>query len=126
MPRPRKNRIIRGCPPAHIFKPAGVPARDLDNAILSHGEYEAIRLADLEGMSQEEGAKRMGISRATFGRILNSGHRSIADALVNGKTLVIEGGDYRVRDEQHPEKFIPGRCRRGRRGRGQGRFRGGD
>lgn len=55
-------------------------------------EYEALRLADLEGLYQEQAAERMGVSRPTFGRILSSAHRKVAEALVGGKTLRIDGG----------------------------------
>jgi len=120
--RPRKRRIIRGCPPAHIFKPAGIPAKDLEVLILSHEEYEAIRLADLEGMSQEEGAKLMGVSRATFGRVLRSAHRVVAEALVKGNILSIEGGDYKSVDIHSPNGYMIGKCvmKRHRHGRSRG------
>ena len=55
-------------------------------------EFEAIRLADLEGLYQEDAADRMGISRQTFGRIVASAHAKVAEALVKGKALKIEGG----------------------------------
>lgn len=59
---------------------------------LTLDELEAIRLADLEGLYQEDAAGQMKISRQTFGNIINSAHKKIADALVNGKALKIEGG----------------------------------
>ena len=123
-----------GCPPAHVFKPAGVPAKQLQTVVLSHEEYEAVRLADLEGLNQEEGAEKMGVSRATFGRILNSAHGVISEALVMGKALAIEGGDFLFEDPRFPGHFISGRCARrgpgkgrgyGRGHRGPGRFGGG-
>ena len=81
-----------------MFKPAGIPARDLEAIVLALDEMEAVRLADLEGLYQEEAAERMGVSRPTFGRIVESGRRKIADAIVRGKALVIEGGPvHRVR-----------------------------
>jgi hypothetical protein len=55
-------------------------------------EFEAIRLADLEGLYQQQAAKRMGVSRTTFGRILDQAHRKVAEILVHGRTLTIEGG----------------------------------
>lgn len=119
MSRPRKEKIVRGCPVSHMFKPAGVPAHRLEVAVLSHEEMEAIRLADLEGLTQERGAEEMGISRATFGRLLQSAHGIIADAIVNGKSLSIDGGVYVSPDEQIPGGFTPGRCggrHHGRRG----------
>lgn len=123
MPRPRKRRIIKGCPPVHMFKPAGIPAKDLEVLILSHEEYEAIRLADFVGMSQEDGAREMGVSRATFGRILHSAHRVVAEALVKGNALSIEGGDYMSADMHSPDGYMIGKCAMKRHR--HGKFRGG-
>jgi predicted DNA-binding protein (UPF0251 family) len=75
-----------------VFKPAGVAARNLQQVTMTLDEFEAVRLADLEQLYQEQAAARMGVSRPTFGRILTSAHRKIADALVGGKVLRIEGG----------------------------------
>ena len=92
MPRPHCCRRISGMPPAPLFKPAGVPLRALDVVAMTLDELEAIRLADLEGLYQEEAAAWMGVSRATFGRILDAAHRKVAGALVEGRALRIEGG----------------------------------
>jgi rubrerythrin len=62
--------------------------------VLTVDEFEAIRLADLEGLYQEEAAKKMKISRQTFGNIISSAHGKIADAIINGKAIKIEGGVY--------------------------------
>ncbi len=64
----------------------------LELIVLSLDELEAIRLADLQGDQQEQAAIKMNISRPTFGRILERAHRTVADALLNGKALQIEGG----------------------------------
>ncbi len=77
---------------ASIFKPAGIPARYLDEVRLTLDEFEALRLADLEGLYQEQAALRMEVSRPTFGRILDVAHQKVAEALVSGKALRIEGG----------------------------------
>ncbi len=132
MPRPKKYRIIRGCPPYHIFKPAGLPVRSIEYVALPHEGYEAIRLADLEGLSQEEGAKRMGISRATFGRILENAHRKVAEALTRGKGLLIEGGNFQIpgllagicMENRGGSEIMMGRFGRGGQGRGGGRGKG--
>lgn len=87
-----KYRIINGRPITNIFKPAGIPQRELDEVVLALDELEALRLADFEGLYQEEAAKRMGISRQTFGNIIESARKKVADVLVNGKSLRIEGG----------------------------------
>ena len=96
MPRPFKCRRIHGCPGANYFKPRGVPMYALEEIIFNVDEYEAVRLADLEGMYQEEAAEKMNISRQTFGNIVESARRKIADSIVNGKALRIEGGVYKM------------------------------
>lgn len=55
-------------------------------------EFEALRQADLVGLYQRQAAEQMGVSRPTFSRIIESAHRKVADALVHGKALRIEGG----------------------------------
>jgi predicted DNA-binding protein (UPF0251 family)/predicted Fe-Mo cluster-binding NifX family protein len=92
MPRKPSFRYVRGDPGAAIFKPAGIPARTLEEVVLGLDEFEAVRLSDKEGMYQSEAAERMEVSRATYGRILESARRKIAEALVAGKALRIEGG----------------------------------
>lgn len=92
MSRPKYCRRI-GCLPDNIyFKPKGIPASNLEEIVLSLDEYESIRLADFEGLYQEEAAQKMNVSRQTFGRIIDSAHKKIADIIVNGKALKIEGG----------------------------------
>ena len=94
MARPHKCRRI-GCDPrTGYFKPRGVPVRRLQEVILTLDEFEAVRLADLEGMYQQEAASTMNVSRQTFGNIITSAHRKIADALINAKALKIAGGTY--------------------------------
>jgi predicted DNA-binding protein (UPF0251 family) len=90
--RPFKCRRIHGMMNVNYFKPRGVPLGSLEEVILKIDELEAIRLTDLEGMYQEEAAKKMDVSRQTLGNILHSAHKKIADSLVNGKALRIEGG----------------------------------
>ncbi len=92
MSRPHCCRRISGKPAASMFKPAGVPARELDEIVMTLDEFEALRLADLEGQYQEQAAERMGVSRSTFGRIVDSAHRKVAEVLIEGKALRIEGG----------------------------------
>jgi predicted DNA-binding protein (UPF0251 family) len=83
-------------PVAEFYKPRGVPLSSLEQVTLTVGEFEAIRLSDLKELHQEEAARRMGISRQTFGRILNEAHRKIAKCFVEGKALKIEGGNYTI------------------------------
>lgn len=100
MPRPFRCRRVGRSPDADYFKPRGVPAAQLEVVALQVDELEAIRLADLEGLYQEDAAKRMEISRQTFGNIIAAAHKKVADALVNGKALRIEGGVVKM-NEKH-------------------------
>lgn len=121
MPRPRNCRRIGCMPQANYYKPRGIPLSVLQHINLTYDELEAIRLADLEGMYQEQAAEKMNISRQTFGRIIESAHKKIADALVNGKALSIEGGAIELDNAappQGPRRFGYGRGGRGRHGRG--------
>ena len=88
-------------PGVTFFKPAGIPLRALEESRLTVEEAEAIRLKDLEGLEQEEGAEKMNISRPTFQRVLASARQKIADALLNGKAIRIEGGNF----EMSPRRF---------------------
>jgi uncharacterized protein len=90
MSRPKKCRCINCSPNASYFKPKGIPLINLEEVLLSLDEFEAIRLADHEGLYHEEAAVRMSISRATFGRILEIARSKVADAIINGKALKIE------------------------------------
>jgi predicted DNA-binding protein (UPF0251 family) len=94
--RPHKFRKISCLPDVPYFKPAGIPVRHLQEIVLTIDEYEALRLADLEKMYHENGARKMGISRQTFGNILTRARFKIADSIVNGKAIKIEGGVYQT------------------------------
>jgi predicted DNA-binding protein (UPF0251 family) len=83
-------------PESNYFKPRGIPLSALEEVILTVDEFEAIRLADLEGLYQEQAAARMGISRQTFGRIVESAHKKVAETLAKGKALKIEGGEFEM------------------------------
>jgi uncharacterized protein len=96
MPRPPIERAVSGVPRITLFKPAGVPARELEQLRLGVDELEAIRLVDLEGLSHEQAADVMGVSRQTVGRVLERGRSRVAEALVGGKAIMIGGGQYRV------------------------------
>ncbi len=121
MPRPRQCRRVAQLPQATYYKPRGVPMRMLQQVALTVDELEAIRLADLEGLYQEEAAGRMNVSRQTFGRIVEAARKKVADALVNGKALSIEGGPVEVAEPTEPDRPCRGpggpmrghgRCRR--------------
>lgn len=96
MPRPPKCRRVAFLPNVTYFKPAGIPLRALEEVLLSLEEAEAIRLKDLEGLEQEEGAEKMNISRPTFQRVLASARQKMADALLHGKAIRIEGGNFEM------------------------------
>ncbi len=120
MVRPRKYRFVGTEPEVLYFKPRAIPLRDLEEVKLNLEEFEAVRLKDQEGMSQEQCAKKMKISRPTFQRILQSARKKIADFLVNGKALRIEGGTCIV----NARKFRCLKCGHvWNQGRGKGRPR---
>jgi len=99
MVRPKKDRIVGFNPDVSYFKPRGIPLVDLDEVRLTVDEREAIRLADLLDLSHEDAGRKMGVSRATFGRIVQQARNAVADALINGKAINIEGGNYRLVSE---------------------------
>jgi predicted DNA-binding protein (UPF0251 family) len=92
--RPVKTRKVSCTPEYTYFKPAGVPMVFLEEVCLTVEELESIRLKDLEGLEQEDCAKKMNISRPTFHRILTIARSKLADALLNGKAIRIEGGNF--------------------------------
>ena len=98
--RPKQCRKVCCIPDTHYFKPKGIPSDELEEVMLTIDEFEAVRLADLEGLYQEQAAQKMGISRQTFGRIIESAHQKIADALVNVKAIHIAGGQIEVAECQ--------------------------
>src|SRR4030067_600112 len=100
MPRPPKCRCIGWGRADSPCRPAGVPGRALEQVTLSLDELEAVRLADLEELYQEEAARRMEVSRQTFGNIVASARRKLADCVVNGKLLRIPGGTVRLAAER--------------------------
>lgn len=121
MPRPFKERNVNRPPGACIYKPAGVPAHTLSWVNLTLDEYEAIRLIDHEGLEQQTVAEQMGVSRPTVTRIYGSARKKLAQAIVLGMAIRIEGGPV----VQRPADFCPGRGRGMGQGRGRGCGRGG-
>ena len=108
MPRPKCCRNVCGVPDKNYFKPRGIPSVQLAEIVLHLDEFEAIRLADYEQLYQEEAATKMNISRQTFGRIIEAAHKKIADVLLNGKALKIEGGEVAL-DEKKSCCHVKGR-----------------
>lgn len=94
MARPTKWRKIENIPTIPYFIPSETDVAEVPENILKLEELEAIRLKDLEGLEQGECAEKMEVSRPTFQRILLSAREKIADSLINGKTIHIEGGNF--------------------------------
>lgn len=112
MPRPRKWRRVCCMPRVDAFVPAGESHPDV-SVTMSVDEYEIIRLIDLEGLSQDESAERMGVARSTVQRIYDDARKKLADFLINGKSLRIEGGDYRLCEADEQQRCgCRGRCHR--------------
>ncbi len=97
--RPKSCRRVEGTPRVRCFKPQGIPRSQLEEVVVTVDELEAIRLADLEGLYQSEAAEKMHVSRQTFGRILESAHKKVAEAIVSGKSIVFEGGVFMKSEE---------------------------
>jgi predicted DNA-binding protein (UPF0251 family) len=102
--RPRKYRIVRQDPKISQFSPRGRPGRP-DEVDLPIDGFEAIRLADYMGFSQKEAAQSMHISQQTFSRVIKKAHKTLANALINGAIIKIQGGTYVIssRDEILPQ-----------------------
>lgn len=96
MPRPRIKRRVGFSPGVTYFKPAGVRVVELEEVVLTMDEFEAIRLKDLEGWEETKAAKQMGVSQPTFNRLVSLARKKIANALVNGKAIRVEGGNYQM------------------------------
>jgi len=117
MPRPKCTREIETLPAISWFKPAGVPMHNLEEVVLTLDEIEAVRLADAEGLYQEQVAEQMKVSRPTVGRILASARKKIAEALVQGKAIRMEGGVVNIRNAASGKPC----CRQGKKRRRQGK-----
>jgi predicted DNA-binding protein (UPF0251 family) len=92
--RPKKTRWVKCDPSERCFKPDNKP--DFGNVVLTLDEFEAVRLLDYKGLSQTEAALMMKVHRSTVSRIISSARQKIAQALVDIKTLKIEGGCCRI------------------------------
>lgn len=113
MPRPKKCRKVCRMPRTQEFHPLGEPACE-SAVVLTVDEYEAIRLIDKQGFSQEECSVYMQVARTTVQAIYNSARKKLADVLVDGLPLRIEGGDYQLCDGKE-EICGCGGCRKHRR-----------
>ena len=95
MPRPRKCRQVCRLPRHDAFAPVGC-GQAAEAVVITVDEYEAIRLIDYEGLSQEECAASMGVARTTVQQIYNTARQKLSAALVEGRPFRIQGGDYRL------------------------------
>ena len=107
MPRIKKPRFVSRYPTITAFVPRGM--FQTGEITLSVEGLEAIRLSDFEHLDQETAAKRMEISRQTYGRILSEARGIVSEALVTGKALIIEGGSYEMRGRQRKRRRRGGR-----------------
>ena len=114
MPRPRKCRKVCRLPDNSGFVPVEKTS-ETEPIVLNVDEYEALRLIDREGFSQEQCGEYMKVARATVQQIYTSARKKLADALVEGRLLTISGGDYRLCDGKE-EYCGCGGCQRHRRG----------
>jgi len=117
MPRPRKWRKVCCLPESSRFGPLNSLINREHFVTMTVDEYETIRLIDLNGYTQEECADQMNIARTTVQRIYTDARKKLAESLVNGKVLRIEGGDYKLCDG-HENSCGCGGCRGQRCGRG--------
>jgi predicted DNA-binding protein (UPF0251 family) len=108
-PRPRKTRTLTA--PCHgcsgtIFKPAGIPATDLEQIRILHDELEALFLCDVKELNQQHAGDAMGISRGTVQRLLSSGRRKLAEAVIGRKAIIVTNSptqNHEELDSVHPE-----------------------
>jgi predicted DNA-binding protein (UPF0251 family) len=98
MSRPKARRLINNPPLFTGFKPIGVKGRDLERIEMSIDEFEALRLADYEGLSQDEAALEMDISRSTFSRLIESARRKSSEFFIRGRQLVVDGGPVHFKE----------------------------
>ena len=96
MSRPVTPIRINFQPGVTYFKPAGVPMRSLEEVVLKYEEVEALRLKDVDGLDQTVAAKKMKISQPTFFRVISNARKKVADAIIKGKAIKVEGGEYKV------------------------------
>ncbi len=101
MPRPKRKRLMSVPPVIDGFKPFGVPIANSEPLVLLFEEYESIKLADYEGLTQEQAAEKMNISRPTFTRIYEKARRTIAQALVEAKIILIGSENEDIYTKNH-------------------------
>ena len=118
MPRPRKGKKVCCLPEINLYGPLKLQRENNKCLLMSVEEYETIRLIDLEKLTQEECGERMQVARTTIQKIYTDAREKVAESLVNGCILKIEGGDYQLYSEIEKPMGC-GSCRRSRCGRGR-------
>lgn len=116
MPRPRKYRKVCCLPESNLYGPLNGTPFENEMTVMSVEEYETLRLIDLEALTQEECAERMQVARTTVQKIYADARKKIADSLVNGTIIKIEGGDFKLCEEDEP-MYGCKNCRRNRCGK---------
>lgn len=118
MPRPRKQKRICALPENNTFGPVGAVLGNTSAIEMSIEEYETIRLIDHENMNQEQCAEVMNVARSTIQRLYTDARKKIADSIISGKVLLIEGGDYQLCEQPTGQTICVG-CRQHRNRRGR-------
>lgn len=111
IPRPRRFRKVGFFPNFNLFKPAGRRAAELEEVSVTVDEFETVRLKDFLGMEQKKACAKMDISQPTFHRLLLDARKKISEALVEGKAIRIEGGNFNLVKETIKESSHEKRCR---------------
>ncbi|HUV29962.1 MAG TPA: DUF134 domain-containing protein [Acidobacteriota bacterium] len=112
MPRPRKRRFCRRYQADRVYKPQGIPLRQIDTVVLGLDQFEAMRLCDIEQLDQEAAGMRMGISRGTVQRLLYQGRKQLLEAILKNSAVII---NLKESEDQHADMHSVRR----RRGDGQ-------
>ena len=97
MSRPHIRRLVKNNPNFSYFKPAGIQKKELEEINLTIDEFEAIRLKDYKKFEQSKCAKKMDISQPTFHRLILQARNKIASAVIEGKAIKIQGGNFKLR-----------------------------
>ncbi|NCB41858.1 MAG: DUF134 domain-containing protein [Clostridia bacterium] len=116
MPRPRKWKKVCALPGSNLYGPIDEAHRVSQMVIMTVEEFETIRLIDQEGLTQEESAQKMNVARGTIQRLYMDARAKLAESLINGNILKIEGGDYMLSNDED-RRHGCGNCRRNRCGR---------
>ena len=111
MARPVKKRFCRRYPADRVYKPQGIPLREIGTTVLSLDQFEAIRLCDFDNLDQEKAGEKMGVSRGTIQRLLYSARKEIVAAILKNDAIVI---NLKESEDCHVGLHSNQRQRRGR------------